>query len=56
MNLIISTLTKKDKKTVIYRSYDHLYASGFTCENKGKKESYNVKLSEKLDFKTIYRV
>ena len=51
MNLIILILTKKKiKKAKIYRPYDHLQASGFTFENIAEQETYNVKLSEKLDF------
>ena len=51
MNLTILTLTKKNiKKAAIYRPYDHLQASGFTFENKSKKETFKVKLAEKLDF------
>ena len=46
MNLIILTLMKKSN----IRPYDHLQASGFTFENKAKKETYKVKLTEKLDF------
>ena len=41
---------KRIKEAAIYRPYDHLQASGFTFENKAKKETYNVKLTEKLDF------
>ena len=50
MNLIILTSTKIDKKAAIFRRYDHLQASGFTFENNAKKETYKVKLIEKLDF------
>ena len=50
MNLIILALTKKDKKAAIYRTCDHLQASGFTFENKAERETYNVKLTKKLDF------
>ena len=59
----------KIEKAEIYRPYDHFQASGFTFENNTEKETYNVKLTEKLDFidqtyssaaskyefKTIYR-
>ena len=51
MNLIILTLTKKKiRKAAIYRPCDHIQASGFTFENKAKKETYKVKLTEKLAF------
>ena len=50
MYLIILTLTKKSKKPRIYRPGNHLQASGFTFKSKTEKETYNVKLTEKLDF------
>ena len=50
MNLTILTLPKKKIKGAIYRPYDLLQESSFTLENNAKKETYNVRLTEKLDF------
>ena len=41
---------KKKIKGAIYRPYDLLQESSFTLENNAKKETYNVQLTEKLDF------
>ena len=35
---------------MIYTPGNHLQASGFTFENASNKETYNVKLTEKLNF------
>ena len=40
---------KKIKKAAIYRPYGHLQRNSLTFENKTEKETFKVKLTEKLD-------